>query len=132
MRKEVIATIVILIITALSLFLVFRDSHVRLCKESRGINPALANQILSNNGFQTVVDVRDPFNYNLAHYHQSISLPIETLDKTSATTALNSKIAFILIYGKTVSDSIKAQKFLTKLGYKNVYFFDGEPNLINM
>lgn len=132
MRQEVVATIIILLITALSLFFVFKDTHIRLCKQSRGINPALANQILANNGFQSVVDVRIPFEYNLAHYPQAISLPLGTLNKLAATTSLNSKIAFILVYGKTVADAMKAQKMLKEFGYVNVYFFDGEPNKLKM
>ena len=132
MKKEVVATIVILIIIALSLFFVFRDSHIRICKESRAINPDLANQILANNGFQSVVDIRKPFDYNLAHYPQSISLPLDTITKLSVSTALNSKISFILIYGETIQQAAKAQEIITKLGYKNVYYFDGPVNLLKM
>jgi len=132
MKKEVIATVVILIIIALSLFFVFKDSHIRMCKASRAINPDLANQILANNGFQSVVDVRKPFDYNLAHYPQSISLPLDTIDNLSINTALNSKISFILIYGKTIQQAEKAYEMITKLGYKNVYYFDGPVNLLKM
>lgn len=132
MKKEVVVTIFILLTIALSLFFVFRDSHIKLCKQSRGIDPDLANQILSNNGFQTIVDVRIPFEYNLAHYPQSISLPFDMIDKLSVNTSLNSKIAFILIYGKTESEAAKAQRMITKLGYKNVYYFAGPSNLLKM
>lgn len=132
MRPEVIATIIILLIIAFSLFFVFQDSHIKMCKTSRGLNPDLCNQILSNNGFQSIVDVRIPFEYNLAHYPQSISLPLQTLDKNSATSALNSKIAFILVYGKTAEDGQNGQIKLTTMGYKNVYYFDGPSNLIKM
>ena len=132
MNKEVAVTIFILLTIAFSLFFVFQDSHVRMCKESKGINPDLANQILANNGFQTIVDVRIPFEFNLAHYPQAISMPLATITKLSAETSLNSKIAFILIYGKTAEDAMKAQILISKLGYKNVYYFDGPSNLLKM
>lgn len=132
MNKEVAVTIFILLTIAFSLFFVFKDSHIRMCKESKGINPDLANQILANNGFQTIVDVRIPFEFNLAHYPQAISMPLTTITKLSAETSLNSKIAFILIYGKTAEDAMRGQMVISKLGYKNVYYFDGSSNLLKM
>ena len=86
-----------------------------------------AKQIMDNETGVTVVDVREPYEYQEGHIPGAVSLPLGDIS-TKAATVLPDQNATVMVYCYSGARSQSAARTLLSLGYTHVLDFGGIMN----
>ena len=78
-----------------------------------------AKKLIDNGA--VLVDVRSKEEYDVGHIEGAVLLPVDTIDKESASAVFISSKQTIIVYCRSGARSSEAYKKLTQLGYTEVY-----------
>jgi rhodanese-related sulfurtransferase len=96
----------------------------RYKRDSAAISPKKAKEMIADNEFDYVIDVRTLEEWNQGHLQSAIHIPINELVNELPNTVPN-KLATILFYCKRGIRASGAVEIAKKLGYKNAYYLQG-------
>lgn len=91
---------------------------------SPAISPNKAKEMIKNNEFDFIIDVRSLQEWNEGHLNKAIHIPINEL-VNQLPNKVNNLLATILFYCKRGIRASGAVEIAKKLGYKNVYYLQG-------
>lgn len=100
------------------LFNIFKNKNYNIISQKE------AKEIIDNNDYNCILDVREEFEYNEGHIKGAILLPLGELEK-NIFNVVKEKDSKILIYCRSGNRSKQAANKLAKMGYKNIYEFGG-------
>lgn len=72
-----------------------------------------------------VLDVREPHEYDSAHIHGAVLLPVGTITEDTAAAVIDDLETVVLVYCRSGNRSKTASQVLVDIGYTNVYEFGG-------
>lgn len=91
---------------------------------SSSISPQKAKEMMANNEFDYIIDVRSLAEWNEGHLSNAIHIPINEL-VNELPKKVDNVFATILFYCKKGFRASGAVEIAKKLGYKNVYYLQG-------
>ena len=91
------------------------------------ISPKEAKAMMDSGEADTVLDVREPYEFRSGHIQNAVLLPSGDIMEESARV-LPDRNAKILVYCQSGARSSASARELVKLGYTNVYDFGGLMN----
>lgn len=80
-----------------------------------------AKNIIDNNKYCMVLDVREENEYLTGHIEDAVLFPVDSITEEEADIIIGDKETILLVYCKTGKRSDMAYHKLKELGYKNVY-----------
>jgi rhodanese-related sulfurtransferase len=117
-------------LTAILIMLIFAAAMLSGC-EAAGhagynarIGPQQAMQIMADNEYVIILDVRTLGEFNTGHIPDAVSLPIDEIEAAVARMIPNLG-QIILIYCHSGMRSAEAAVMLVNMGYYNVFDFGG-------
>ena len=72
-----------------------------------------------------ILDVREPHEYDSAHIHGAVLLPVGTITEDTAAAVIDDLETVVLVYCRSGNRSKTASQALVDIGYTNVYEFGG-------
>lgn len=97
---------------------------------SFSIDYVKAKQLIKENYFDVVLDVRENNEWNEGHYPNAVHIPLTNIEKKFNSKFPNKNLK-ILIYCRSGMRAGKAEQILRAQGYTNIYVLDGSyVNLI--
>ena len=96
-------------------------------KERAGIYITQAKELIKNNYFDYIIDVRDEYEWNNDKIISSINIPLEKIYEDVQLYELK---ANFLLYSERGKKASEAAAIMKKMGYKNVKFLIGNYKLI--
>lgn len=96
-------------------------------KERAGIYITQAKELIKNNYFDYIIDVRDEYEWNNDKIISSINIPLEKIYEGVQLYELK---ANFLLYSERGKKASEAAAIMKKMGYKNVKFLIGNYKLI--
>jgi rhodanese-related sulfurtransferase len=99
-------------------------SYVIYKRVSPSVSPQKAKEMIENNEFDYIIDVRSLNEWNEGHLSNAIHIPINEL-VNELPKKVENVLATILFYCKKGYRASGAVEIAKKLGYKNVYYLQG-------
>jgi rhodanese-related sulfurtransferase len=106
----------------LGIFLGFLNERYK--RDSSAISPKKTKEMIADNEFDFVIDVRTLEEWNQGHLQTAIHIPINEL-VNELPNKVPDKLATILFYCKRGIRASGAVEIAKKLGYKNTYYLQG-------
>ena len=91
---------------------------------SPSVSPQKAKDMITNNEFDYIIDVRSLVEWNEGHLSNAIHIPINEL-VNELPKKVENVLSTILFYCKKGYRASGAVEIAKKLGYKNVYYLQG-------
>ena len=88
------------------------------------IGPEHAMEIMANNPYSIILDVRTLEEFNEGHIPNAVSLPVDEIE-AAITRMIPDKGEIILVYCRSGRRSADAAVILVEMGYRNVFDFGG-------
>jgi hypothetical protein len=113
--------IIFIILTLILIIYIYHIWERYVCGSIHLISSNNAKELLTNNKFEYVIDVRTKFEYKLGHLKGSVNIPINNI-KEIVPKVIKNKFATILIYCNSGNRARQATDYLIKMGYTNVNY----------
>ena len=89
------------------------------------ISQETAKQMMDEQKYDVILDVREQNEYNESHIPNAKLLPLGAIDEGSAADVIPAEDSVVLVYCRSGRRSKIAAQQLAEMGYTNIYEFGG-------